>query len=458
MSDSQTGSSNQRNIQINEGTYRETHLNDRSTYVENKIDQSQTFIYNYYYKEQASSVSYELIEGEGEKLPCPYRGLFHFRPEDADFFFGRDIFINELYEATQNQSFIPILGASGVGKSSVVFAGLVPRLVESGYWKFTYFRPGKNPFYAISQALVPLYARNLSETEMLAQAYQLAKWLRDRTILLADVFTTILRNYPNNRILLVADQFEELYTLCQEEKERRIFIDTILDALYQVSEQFPLSVVLVATIRIDFLGSILSYPPFADVIRDVDIKIRSMNSDELREAIEKPAGKVGVHFEQGLVERIISDVEDEPGSLPLLEFSLTKLWEERKRNKLTHEAYEAIGKVSGALTLYADEKYSRLKPGEKIQARRIFVQLVNPGYGTEDTRRVATRAELNDDDWGLVKKLADARLVVTSYLANSQAFISHLSTPTEAANESVEIVHEALILNWEKMKEWIDED
>ncbi|GGA03090.1 hypothetical protein CYANOKiyG1_15220 [Okeania sp. KiyG1] len=204
--------------------------------------------------------------------------------------------------------------------------------------------------------------------------------------------------------------------------------------------------------RADFLGNALSYRPLADVLQKGDIKLGPMNSEELTEVIKKPAQKLGVNFEGGLVERILEDVDKEPGNLPLLEFALTELWKQRKSKKLTHKAYEEIGQVSGALTRYADDKFSKLKPEEQEQVHRIFVQLVHPGAGTEDTRRVATKAELSQTNWNLVKKLADARLVVTSRTVVSS------ETENNSGQEIVEVVHEALIRNWGQLKEWMEND
>ena len=135
-----------------------------------------------------------------------------------------------------------------------------------------------------------------------------------------------------------------------------------------------------------------------------------MNRTELQAAIEKPAEKQGAAFETGLVARILDDVGEEPGNLPLLEFALTLLWDQMEQGWLTHEAYEEIGRVEGALSRHADEVYARLTATEQEQARRIFVQLVQPGEGTEDTRRVARRADLVGVDWALVQRLADERL------------------------------------------------
>lgn len=121
-------------------------------------------------------------------LPCPYRGLYHFDTKDAEFYFGREVFVEELFQATQNRNFIPVLGASGSGKSSVVLAGLVPKLQREGHWQFTYFRPGADPFYNLASALVPLYTPNLDATDQVAQALKLADYFRDDAVSPSDIF------------------------------------------------------------------------------------------------------------------------------------------------------------------------------------------------------------------------------------------------------------------------------
>ncbi|MDB9385992.1 nSTAND1 domain-containing NTPase [Microcystis aeruginosa] len=397
-------------------------------------------ITNYYYREEARIAPADSADVADDKLPCPYRGLFHFGPGDAEYFFGRKSFIKTLFQATQTRNFIPLLGASGSGKSSVVFAGLVPKLQQEGHWQFTHFRPGSDPFHALALALVPLYTTNLNETERLAQARQLANYLRDGDIPLADVFAQIKHNYPSERVLLIADQFEELYTLCPDETIRRNFLDKLTTFPFE-----RVGMVLVLTMRADFLGNALSYRPFADVLQNTDLKLGPMNREELTEVIEKPAQKLGVTLEAGLVKRILDDVESEPGNLPLLEFALTELWQRRQGKELTHLAYTEIGEVQGALARHANEEYDKLSEAQRKEVRRIFIQLVRPGEGTEDTRRLATKAELGAVNWALVKQLADARLVVTS-------------RSEEAQVETVEVVHEALIRNWGELRGWMDTD
>ena len=271
------------------------------------------------------------VEGKSlskDELTCPYRGLFNFSPNDAEFFFGRDVFIEKLFQATKTHNFIPVLGASGSGKSSVVLAGLVPKLKQAGNWKFTHFRPGDEPFHALAQALVPLYEPNLESTTQLKQSRQLAEYFAEGSVLLKDVFAQIESIDPNQRVLLIADQFEELYTLCPDEKIRHSFLDFLLACFQSTPHNLQRPPVLVSTMRADFLGNALAYPGLADILNS-DIKVGAMNRQELSEVIVKPAAMLGVELEPGLAERILDDVENAPGNLALLEFALTELWQER---------------------------------------------------------------------------------------------------------------------------------
>ena len=198
------------------------------------------------------------------------------------------------------------------------------------------------------------------------------------------------------------------------------------------------------TLRADFMGQALAHRPFADALQEGSLMLGPMNRTELQAAVEKPAELQGAAFESGLIPRILDDVGEEPGNLPLLEFALSLLWERIDQGWLTHDAYDEIGRVDGALARYAEEVYEALSLEHQLAAQRIFIQLVQPGEGTEDTRRVARRSELGEGNWPLVQYLADKRLVVTGRDA--------------AGQETVEVVHEALIRSWQRLRDWIEED
>jgi hypothetical protein len=173
------------------------------------------------------------VDPAAEPIPDnPYRGLFAFRPEHSHLFFGRETFTQRLVEATDRRSLVAVLGASGSGKSSVVFAGLVPALLSrpDAPWRVTTFRPGDEPFLGLAQALVPLLDPGLSKTRQTGEARDLAARLREGRSPLSDYLATIQQTRPDHRLLLIADQFEELYTLCRDLEARQKFLDLLLAA------------------------------------------------------------------------------------------------------------------------------------------------------------------------------------------------------------------------------------
>ncbi len=346
---------------------------------------------------------------------CPYRGLSAFREADAPFFHGRETFTTRLVEVMHAQPPVAVIvGSSGSGKSSAVYAGLLPRLRAEGSWLIAEMRPGGQPFDALAAVLLPLLEPGLSETDRLIESRKLAGALREAAVPLVDVVARALSKAGDtSRMLLLVDQFEELYTLCPEVETRRRFLDTLLAAVEETCKLRPSPFVLLVTMRADFMGQALSYRPFADLLQGASLMMGPMTRDELRAAIVKPAEKQGAALEPGLVERLLDDVGEEPGNLPLLEFALTLLWERLDAGWMTHAAYDEIGRVEGALARYAEEVYQDLAEEEREGARWVFEQLVQPGEGTEDTRRVATRAEIGEERWALVQHLADRRLVVT---------------------------------------------
>jgi len=378
--------------------------------------------------------------------PCPYRGLAAFREEDAPFFFGRQTFTERLMEAVRRRSMVAVIvGSSGSGKSSAVFAGLLPCLREAGDWLIVDLRPGAKPFQALAGALLPTLSSGLSDTDQLLEARKLADALSSGELPLADVVARALqRRSDARRLLLVVDQFEELYALCPELERRQLFLDLLLEAVVSTAVGRRRSLVVLLTMRADFMGHALAHRAFADALQEASLMLGPMNGEELRAAIEEPATVQGAAFEPGLVERILDDVGEEPGNLPLLEFALTLLWERHSDGWLTHRAYEAIGCVEGALARHADQVFARLEDADREATRKVLVQLVRPGEGTEDTRRQATRAEVGEENWDLVQHLADRRLVVTGRDA--------------AGVEVVEVVHEALIQSWGQLQVWMEED
>ncbi|AVH63490.1 nSTAND1 domain-containing NTPase [Nostoc sp. 'Peltigera membranacea cyanobiont' N6] len=376
---------------------------------------------------------------------CPYQGLSAFKEENAEYFFGRNKATASLVAAVNSKPLVAVIGASGSGKSSLVFAGLIPQLRGDtvNNWLILSFRPGKNPFAALAVALVS--ALNLPENERrLAELELDVNLQRDSTSLERFITSPLapLLGGEGKRVLLIADQFEEIYTLCTDAEERKIFLDGLLQAVNNA----PFFTLLL-TLRADFLSRALDdYEPFGRSLQQYQLEpVVRMNRKELEAAIALPARQLGFEFEKGLCNTIIDDIEDGDGRLPLLEFTLTQLWKQQYAGKLTHQAYKKIGGVEQALANYAEMVYADLREWEREKAQRVFIQLVQPGEGTEDTRRLATSEEVGGENWDLVTRLADKRLVVTNW--------------DELRNEeTVEVVHEALIRHWRRLRGWMQEN
>ncbi|MDM8518432.1 adenylate/guanylate cyclase domain-containing protein [Anaerolineales bacterium HSG6] len=372
----------------------------------------------------------------------PYKGLAAFDEEDAPFFFGREIFTDLLLQVVERQPLSTVIGPSGSGKSSVVYAGLVPYLRKKSGQVITDFRPGSQPVHALATVLAALQHPSPSADKI---DNLVAQWQADPTCIKQTVEQILDQQEPTpQRLILIANQFEEMFTLCDDPAVRRQFLN-LLFALLTLKFTHPVSAChVVLTLRADFMAQALSHRPFADAVQVSGVILGPMIREELERVVKLPAEQQGVQFESGLVERILNDVGQEAGNLPLLQFALTLLWERQENFTLTHAAYESIGRVEGALTHHADLIYQELSPIEQSLTHKIFIQLVTPGEGTEDTRRMATRAELGEENWMLVQQLADARLVVTNIDPDNQ--------------EVVEVVHEALIRNWGQLHVWLNED
>ncbi|MDX2214374.1 MAG: CHAT domain-containing protein [Oculatellaceae cyanobacterium bins.114] len=378
---------------------------------------------------------------------CPYRGLTAFQETDAPFFFGREALAEKWVDLVQQRPLVAVIGASGSGKSSLVLAGLVPRLRSQSCWQIAILRPGNHPFARLAEQLIPLLEPGLRETDQLIEGNKLAIALQQGTVALADVIDRIIQKQTVHsqtrpqRVLLVVDQFEELYTLCSNNEERQQFQDCLLTATSRTS-----ALTLVLTLRADFLEYALAHRTFAQALQQFSPELLTpMTRAELQAVIERPAASLGIHYAEGLTERILDAVEAAPGYLPLLEFALTLLWEQQSQGYLTHAAYEAIGGVERALTTYAEQVYNSLDAPTQRQAQQIFTQLVCPGEGTADTRRLATRSEIGSENWHLVTRLADTRLVVSRH-------------DDTAHEDIVEIAHEALIQEWQRLRQWLEDD
>ena len=388
---------------------------------------------------------------------CPYRGLKFFDVQHALFFHGREALtawlLNELRpssRAPDPNRFLAVIGASGSGKSSLTRAGLLPAIhrgeVEgSEHWKIAICRPGANPLENLAVAVtgaLQLPGGPGAVTDLIASLGQNENTLHLTTRLAFE------GESPEGRLMLLVDQFEEIFTTCQNAMLRSAFIGNLLHASHVAQGM----TVVVVTMRADFFGKCATYADLAAALSDHTTLVGPMTEDELRRAIERPAQLVGCEFEPGLVDLLIHDVEEQPGALPLLQDALLELWKRRDGRRLTAAAYREIGKLEGALELRANLLLESFTEQQREICRRVFLRLSQPGEGTEDTKRRAAFREVasSGGDRGAIEdvitKLADARLVTTEGEAPL------------ARDAFVEVSHEALIQNWSQLRKWLDAD
>lgn len=381
----------------------------------------------------------------------PFKGLLYFDVQDAPIFFGREALTQELATrllpspdgrgAGGEGNFLAIVGASGSGKSSLARAGLIPALMaDSPDWIYRVITPTAHPIKELAVTLT-------TDVESVTAATTLIDDLNADSRSLDIAASRFLRRQNAPHLLLVVDQFEELFTACKDPAERKTFIDNLLNAvgLHQTSESTEISnISLVLTLRADFYHHCAQYDNLRTALETHQAYIGPMTTDELRHAIEAPAYENGWNLEQGLVDVMLHDVNDEPGALPLLSHALLETWQRRKGREMTLAGYHASGGVRGAIAQTADRVYATLSSDSQRIARDIFLRLTELGEGTQDTRRRASLDELMPDATHLtdvetvLRILADARLVITE-------------------RDAVEVAHETLIREWPALRSWLEE-
>ncbi|BAC89571.1 caspase family protein [Gloeobacter violaceus] len=397
---------------------------------------------------------------------CPYMGLRAFAEEDAPYYFGRAVLARDLLSRLERQVFVAVVGASGSGKSSLVQAGLLAQLRTgrhipgSQHWWSGSFRPGAQPIAALSRRLAEghgsgerLDAGQQIEGLLHLGAQGLLQWLAAR---------------QEPVVLLVIDQFEELFTLASPQ-ERRDFLAVLLGALAGAAGRLK----LVVTLRADFIGPCLEESELAPLLQQGSFLVPPvLVSADYRQIICKPAQQVNLQVEPELVEALLEELSGSAGGLPLLEFALEQLWQVRSEGRLTLQAYrQEVGGLQGALEARAERVYADLTTEERECAQWIFLSLTQLGEGTEDTRRRVHKSELVVERYSqdLVERtlqaLTAAKLVVVD-LEEGQPAGTRSTFGTDIATAAaqlrrevtVEVAHEVLIRHWSTLRWWLEEN
>lgn len=371
----------------------------------------------------------------------PYKGLHAFTEGDAADFFGRESAAERLIRAIGEHPLAAVVGPSGSGKSSMVRAGVIPALRSgslpgSERWLIADMYPGSHPFDELAVTL-----RRVAVDPPADLVAALAADERG----LARVVKQILPG-DNAELLLFVDQFEELFSLTTDSGVRRAF----LESLVALAEDARGRVRTVLTLRADFFDRPLEHHPFGELLLTGMVSLTAPSRDELARAVSAPARQVGIEFESGLVARIVGDVIDQPGGLPLLQHALTELCGRRDGQMLTEQAYEDAGGVRGALGRRAEELYAGLPTLRQELARQIFLRLVTVDREAGATRRRVQRSELAE--------LTTDRSAVDDVL---QRFGAHrlltFDRDPVSRGSTVEVAHEALLGEWGRLRRWIED-
>ncbi|MEA3184766.1 MAG: hypothetical protein QOJ74_1243, partial [Ilumatobacteraceae bacterium] len=370
----------------------------------------------------------------------PYRGLEAFEQADAVDFFGRESVVAEMVGVLATEHLLVVVGPSGIGKSSVVKAGLVPALrrgaiTGSESWLVTELTPGRAPFDQLTAAL-----ERVATVEVPDIVGEVTTGDRG----LDDVVAALLPH--GSVVLLIVDQFEELFTETRDEHERRAF----MDMLAEVASRPHSSIRIVATLRADYFDRPLGYAAFGNVLRGRTVALGAMTAAELADAVRLPAAAVGVEVDAALVARITGEAERQAGALPLVQHAMAELFERRLTNTITAGDLDASGGLSDALGRRAEAIYGELDESLRDQARRLFVSLVNVSEDHDNTRRRVRRSELEqeglrgDELDALLPEFGRHRLLTFDRDPASR-------TPT------IEVAHEALLDHWPRLRAWIDD-
>jgi WD40 repeat protein/transcriptional regulator with XRE-family HTH domain len=369
---------------------------------------------------------------------APYLGLSTFGTQDAQRFFGRERLVDDLLAKLERQRFLVVFGPSGSGKSSLLRAGLLPAITDS---RSDGRRPGPTLLFTPGEHPIEECAVQVARLLGVPPSSLRADLATDPHALHLATRQVLVDQPEDTEVLLVVDQFEELFTMCHDISQREQFIAALLAATHATTSRTR----VVLGVRADFYGRCAEHPALVEALHDSQILVGSMTPAELRAAITQPAAQAGLSVEATLVSTIITEMIGRPGALPLMSHALLETWRRRKGTTLTLAAYHATGGIDGALTRTAERTYATLTPEQRLAARDILLRLTALGEGADDTRRRVHRRELDltltidTPTIDVVHRLAQARLLTLG-------------------QDTIEIAHEALIRSWPRLRSWLTED
>jgi len=374
----------------------------------------------------------------------PYKGLRPFLEADALDFFGREAFLQRLLERLSSSGpssrFVAVVGPSGSGKSSVVRAGLTAAIRRgaipgSERWFVTEMHPGHHPLEELDAAIMKVAVH--PPAGLLSRLESGPRGLLEASEAIVP---------EGSELLLVVDQFEETFTLTENEDERALLLESLRVAATDAGSR----VRVVATLRADFYDRPLRYPRMGPLLGSTTEVLSPLTPEELERAIVRPAERSGLRLDSALVPQVAADVAEQPGALPLVQYALTELYDRREDGRLTIEAYREIGGVGGALAASAEHLYATRQPAGREAVRQLFLRLVSLGEGSADTRRRVPLFELSAIE-------VDASAMESAVDSYGRHRLLTFDRDPSTREPTVEVAHEALLSAWGRLRGWINE-
>jgi transcriptional regulator with XRE-family HTH domain len=393
---------------------------------------------------------------------CPYRGLAAFGPDEADVFYGRERATAALLagatKCLTGPGMLIVTGASGAGKSSLLRAGLLPALASGGLgprsqdWPHTLITPGPTPLDQLAVTLATLSGVDVPNARQYLTEPESARLLAQQALMASTAKkATCDPAAPLGRLVLIVDQFEEVFTACHDSTQRDAFITALCAMASAAPTKRPASAIVLLSVRGDFFGHCASSAPLAEVMQTRTFVVGPLTESELRSTITGPAATAGLLIEDGLVDNILADLRSaktasgfEPAVLPLLSHAMLLTWQHREGNALTHRAYAAIGGLATSVSTSAEATFADLTPDQQSAARMIFHKMITiPSDGVVTRRRVPL-ADLNET---LPPEEVSATLAV---FTTSRLIV--------VSGDTAEIAHDIVLHTWPRLKFWLESD
>jgi WD40 repeat protein len=393
----------------------------------------------------------------------PFPGLRPFAPEESDLFFGREVESREVMQKLLNNRFITVIGASGSGKSSLIYCGVLPKIrdlgqKESSFWRIIMFRPGNNPFGNLGEAI----AEHVTETGL--GKIELDPLLLDMHLNSDGITYALKKNLikGNEKVLLVIDQFEELfrYSTLSAGGAKGVHASEFMSKIVSAVSQPDANIFTIITMRSDFIGECAHYQGLTQLINNSNYLVPHMDRENYRQAIEGPVKYAGATIEQKLVETILDDIGDRTDQLPVLQHALMRTWTywqelDEPGRPISFTDYDAVGTMSAAMSRHANEAFEELTPRGKEICEKLFKTITEKGTDNKGIRHPSSVSTIKS-----VIQCASEELfeVVEKFRIPSRSFLTPRQDIPLSDSSIIDLSHESLMRLWDRLREWVDNE